>query len=163
MIGLMFLVIIGFWIMTSIFIGRRLPRWLKLKPVWSWLFIPLVFFAPVMDEAIGRWQFARLCDREAVVWLSPNWQSVQAARSSRYPIIDAGLTFIPIRIQRVEHVDAATGLPFMSYIGFHTSGGLLLGRLGLGLGQSTSCWPKNDSEVLKMIDIDNLLEKGKSK
>jgi hypothetical protein len=159
----MFLGAIVLWVAAALFIGRKLPQWLKLKPTWSRLFIPLVFLAPVIDEAIGRWQFARLCDREAVVWLSPNWQSVKAARSNRYPFIEVGWTFIPIRIQRIEQVDAATGEPFMSYTGFHTSGGLLLGRLGLGLGQSTSCWPKNDNEVLKMIDIDYLLTKGNSK
>jgi hypothetical protein len=72
-------------------------------------------------------------------------------------------TLIPIRKQRLKYVDAETGQPFMSNTGLHTKGGLLLGTFGLGLGGTTSCWPKNDNEIYKMIDIDTLIQKGKSK
>lgn len=163
MIGLLFIGAIGIWLLVACFLGGKLPQWLKLKQAWSWVFVPLVFFAPVLDEAVGRWQFARLCERESVVWLSPDWQSVKAVRDVPHPFTQAEWTSIPIEIQHVERIDAETGRPFMSYKAFHTSGGVLLGRLGFGLGNSTSCRPNNRDEISKTIDIDNLLEKGKSK
>lgn len=51
----------------------------------------------------------------------------------------------------------------MTYNALHAKGGLLLGKLGLGLGGTTTCWPEDKHEILKKIDIDKLLEKGDSK
>ena len=163
MIGLIFFGAMGLWFMAAIYLGRKLPQWFKLKPAWSWLFVPLVFFAPVVDEFIGRWQFNQLCEKEAVIWLSPDWKNVQAAKAVRHPFVHASWTFIPIEIQRSVYVDAETGQPFMSKTGLHTKGGLLLGTFGVGLGGTTSCWPKNRDEVSKMIDIDKLITKGEPK
>jgi len=164
MIGLLFIVGFVVWLVSAFYFGRAIPRWLGLRPAWSWLFVPLAFIAPIADELIGRWQFKRLCEKEAVVWLNPDWESVRAVREvspkSSTPVRG---TVIPIRIQRAAYIDAETGQPFMTYNGVHTKGGLLLGTLGLGLGGITSCWPKDDSEILKKVDIDNLLSMGESK
>ena len=96
--------------------------------------------------------------------VNPDWESVRAVREvspkSSTPVRG---TVIPIRIQRAAYIDAETGQPFMTYNGVHTKGGLLLGTLGLGLGGITSCWPKDDSEILKKVDIGNLLNMGESK
>ena len=163
MIGLIFYGAITLWVFIALNLGHKIPKWFKLKPAWSWLFVPLVFFAPVMDEVIGRWQFNQLCEKEAVIWLSPDWKDVQAVRDVEHPFTKSSWTFIPIQIQTEEMVDATTGQPFMSYSALHTRGGLLLGTFGQSLGAPTSCWPKNLHEIYKMIDIDTLIQKGKSK
>jgi len=56
-----------------------------------------------------------------------------------------------------------TGKTFLTYKGFHTYGGFLFGRLGLGLGQSTSCWPKDKTQLLNKLNIDQLLKQGEMK
>ncbi|MFS2113594.1 hypothetical protein [Herbaspirillum frisingense] len=163
MIGLLFLIVFFVWLASAFYFGRAIPRWLGLKRAWSYLFVPLAFLAPIVDELIGRWQFKRLCEKEAVVWLSPDWESVRAVRNvspdSSEPVRG---TVIPISIQQAIYVDADTGQPFMNYNAVHTNGGLLLGTLGLGLGGTTTCWPKDKHEIRKMISIENLLTEEKS-
>jgi hypothetical protein len=164
MTGLFFLFGICLWIVAAIMISKNIPHWLgitKHGAVISVLLFPLIFVAPIADELIGRWQFNRLCEREAVVTLSPDWERVKAARDNDDPIVGIDGYVIPIRVQRVEFVDANTGKPFLTYKGFHTYGGLLFGRLGLGLGQSTSCWPKDKTQLLNKLNIDQLLKQGK--
>ncbi|MCI1012612.1 hypothetical protein HWE04_02020 [Herbaspirillum sp. C7C2] len=163
MIGLLFLIVFVVWLASAFYFGRAIPRWLGLKRAWSYLFVPLAFLAPIVDELIGRWQFKRLCEKEAVVWLSPDWESVRAVRNvspdSSEPVRGA---VIPIRIQRLAYIDAETGRSVMTYSAVHTKGGMLLGKLGLGLEGTTTCWPKDELEIRKKIDIENLLIKEKS-
>lgn len=166
MIGLLFLVGIGLWLTVAIVLSKKIPHWLgvtKHSAVISVLLFPVLLVAPIADEIIGRWQFNRLCEREAVVTLSPDWEKVKAARDNDEPVTEIDGYAIPIRVQRIEFVDANTGNPFLSYKGFHTYGGFLFGRLGLGLGQSTSCWPKDKTQLLNKLDIDQLLKQGEAK
>jgi len=166
MIALLFLVGIGLWLAVTLVISVNMPRWLgvtKHATALILLSFPVVLVAPIADELIGRWQFNRLCDREAVVTLSPDWETVKAARDNDDPITEIDGYVIPIRVQRVEFVDTNTGKPFLTYQGFHTYGGVLFGRLGLGLGQSTSCWPKDKTQLLNKLNIDQLLKQGKMK
>ena len=72
MIGLMFLGAIVLWVLVSFMLGHKIPVWLKLKPIWAWLFVPLVFFAPVMDEVIALPQAYALCKQaEEAFWYDP--------------------------------------------------------------------------------------------
>ncbi|MBG7619258.1 hypothetical protein I5R65_07255 [Herbaspirillum sp. AP02] len=163
MIGLLFIVVFVVWLVSAFYFGRAIPRWLGLKPAWSFLFVPLAFIAPIADELIGRWQFKRLCEKEAVVWLNPNWKSVKTVRNVSPELFSqVPGTAIPIEIQPVTYIDAETGQPFMNYNAVHTSGGLLLGKLGFGLGGTTTCWPKDELEIRKKINMKNLLNKEKS-
>jgi hypothetical protein len=163
MIGLLFIIVFVVWVASAFYFGRAIPRWLGLNPTWSFLFVPLAFIAPIADELIGRWQFKRLCEKEAVVWLNPNWKSVKAVRNvspdSSEPVHG---TVIPIRIQRLAYIDAETGQSVMTYSAVHTKGGMLLGKVGLGLEGTTTCWPKDEIEIRKKIDIENLLINEKS-
>ena len=61
MIGLIFYGAIALWIFIALYLGRKIPKWFKLKPAWSWLFVPLVFFMPVMDEVIAWPHMQMLC------------------------------------------------------------------------------------------------------
>jgi hypothetical protein len=159
----MFLIGVGLWLTAAVMICQRVPRWLgvtKYCKVLSVLLFPVVLAAPVADEVIGRWQFKRLCDREAVVTLSPDWQNVKRAKRVSLPRSDVGGALIPIYSQGSEYVDADTGKTFMTYPHFYTYGGFLFGRLGLGLGGSTSCQPRNHEAVLKQINFYELLKQG---
>ena len=163
---LMFLVGFGLWLTVAVMLCKRVPRWLgvtKHGAVISVLLFPVVLALPVADEVIGRWQFSRLCEREAVVTLSPDARKVKKARHNDDPVTEIGGCAIPVRVQRVEYVDVDTGQPFLSFKAFHTYGGLLFGRLGLGLGQATSCWPKEKTKILNELNTDVLLEQGKAK
>jgi hypothetical protein len=163
MIGFLFLTIYGLWIAAAVWLSKRIPRWVgmtKHTTVASVLMFPLVLTAPVADDLIGRWQFYRLCDKEAVVTLSPDWEKVKAARDNDEPTTSLEGYAIPIRVQRVEFVDANTRQPFLTYKGFHTKGGFLM-RHGLGLGGTTSCWPKDKTQLLNKVNIDQLLKQGK--
>jgi hypothetical protein len=147
-------------------ICKWIPRWLgvtKYGAVLSVLLFPVVLAAPVADEVIGRWQFNRLCDREAVVTLSPDWKKVKRAQRVSLQRSDVAGALIPIYSQGSEYVDADTGKTFMTHPHFYTYGGFLFGRLGLGLGGSTSCHPKNSEAVLKQIDFYELLKQGEVK
>lgn len=166
MIFLLFLAGIVLWLIVAIQLSIKIPRWLKVtkhSAVVSVLLFPVVLVAPVADEIIGRWQFNRLCEREAVVTLSPDWEKVKRAQDKKTPTIPIDGYLIPIRMQQGEYDDMDTGRPFLSFKAFHTYGGLLVGRLGLGLGQASSCWPKDLTKIMNEINSDLLIKNGKTK
>jgi len=73
MIGLIFFGAIALWMLLALNLGRKIPQWFKLKPEWSWLFVPLVFFMPVMDEVIALPQAYVLCKQaEDAFWYDTN-------------------------------------------------------------------------------------------
>lgn len=51
----------------------------------------------------------------------------------------------------------------MTHTHLYTYGGFLFDRLGLGLGGSTSCLPKDAQAIEKMINFYELLKKGEKK
>lgn len=72
MIGLMFYGAIGLWVLMAFYLGRKLPKWFNLKPAWAFLFVPLVFIAPVIDEVIAIPQAYALCKKaEDAFWYDP--------------------------------------------------------------------------------------------
>lgn len=166
MIGLLFLFGIGLWLIVAFVVSVNIPRWLgttKHHTATVLLSFPLVLIAPFADEIIGRWQFKRLCEREAVVTLSPDWETVKRAYERKFPTIPIDGNAIPIRVQQSEYVDIETGRPFLTFKAFHTNGGILFGQLGLGLGQTTSCWPRNLTKVMNEVNTDRLMKNGKTK
>jgi hypothetical protein len=85
MIGLMFFGAIGLWFVFAIYLGRKLPTWLKLKPAWSWLFVPLVFLMPVIDEVIALPQAYALCKRaEDAFWYDPSAKGKTRMKEGAY-------------------------------------------------------------------------------
>ncbi|WP_102661743.1 hypothetical protein [Herbaspirillum sp. BH-1] len=69
MIGLLFFGVIGLWGLISLYLGIKLPKWFKFKSGWSFLFVPLLFFAPVIDEVIAIPQAYVLCKQaEDAFW-----------------------------------------------------------------------------------------------
>ena len=166
MIGLLFLVGIGLWLAVAIILSRKIPRWLGVTrhgAVISVVLFPVLLVAPVADEIIGRWQFNRLCEREAVVTLSPDWEKVKRAGKRDIPIVPLNGYSIRILSQRVEYFDIDTGKNFFTNQAFHAKGGFLVYRMGLGLGGSTTCWPKDSHQTYKLTNLDQLIKQGKTK
>ena len=166
MIGLLFLFGIGLWLTVAILLSRSIPRWLgvtKYGAALSVLLFPVLLVAPVADEIIGRWQFKRLCEREAVVTLSPDWEKVKRARERDIPSVTLSGYLIRIQSQRMEYFDVDTGKNFFTNQSFHAYGGFLAYRMGLGLGTSTACWPKDSHQAYKQTNLDQLIKQGKIK
>lgn len=165
MIGLLVLFFISAWFIASIRLSQRIPRWLgvtRYATVASVLMFPLVFLAPAADEFAGRLQFRRLCERESVVVLSPDWANVKRAREKDVPMRDLNGYVFPIQVQSVELVDLDTNSSFLTLKAFHTKGGFLM-RHGLGLGSGISCWPPDWVQVMNQVDSDKLIKQGKAK
>ena len=166
MIGLLVLAGIGLWIVVAVMLSKRIPQWVGVKKytkTLSVLVFPLVLAAPIADDLIGRWQFYQLCDREAVVILSPDWKNVtRAKRADIYWMAAVDGYFVPIRLNYVEYVDSATGRPFLSHKTFIFMGGFLHRNL-YGLGQKPFCSPRDLTRVTKELSLDYLIEQGKDK
>jgi hypothetical protein len=162
MIGLIVLALAAAWLFVSTRIARAVALKIK-QPIPSFVLGVAVFLlaalAPFLDEIIGRMQFRHLCASEAKVWVSPTASKVVAAKGVGSFSSREGFIF-PIREQWEKYKDAETGEVFYSVRAFHTSGGLLM-RAGLGLGNSTSCWPEKWSSREVGLNIDELLERGK--
>lgn len=160
MIGLIVLLLAGVWVLASLKFARFLASRFK-HPFVSALVAVIGFLAfavlPFLDELVGRWQFSRLCASEAVVWVSPNASTVAAAKNVGGFSERTGL-LIPVRQQSIRYADTSNGEVFYAVTAFHTPGGLLM-QAGLGLGNSTSCWPERWSS--KEVGIDTLLKRGK--
>ncbi len=165
MIGLMFLAGIAVWLVVVSYLSKWIldlldPKWRK-APVRALFFVVLLIL-PMADEIIGRWQFNRLCERESVIYLSDDWQKVKRAKNVS---LDQSLELAgyATRIQESElrYQDADTGKIFLRYKSFRNYGGLLMDKIGLRLsGEPTSCWPINDSQVRKEINLQKLLDQG---
>lgn len=162
MIGLIALFILGGWIFLSLFLARRIPRWLGIQrhtrsaSVACFL---LLLIAPFIQDIVGMWQFDRLCKERAVVWVSPEAGQVKRAKSKYPEFVELPGYWIAIRSQLVEYSDLDTGLPFYRYEILHTKGGVL-GGIG-SLGNSHSCRPPNRNETSDQLGIEKLLEQGK--
>ena len=162
MIGLIVLAVAAAWLVVAV----RLARYMASKcqsPALSSIVGVLAFLVfallPFTDEILGRWQFQRLCASEAVVWVSPNAGKVSAAEDVGTFSEREGFIF-PVRQQWVKYADLANGEVFYSVKAFHTPGGFLM-RAGLGLGNSTSCWPERWASKDVGLNIDELLKRGK--
>lgn len=166
MIGLLFFFIAGIWVLVAISISARLPRWLgvtRRTKTASQLLFPMVLVVPIADDLIGRWQFHRLCEREAVVALSPGWEKVKrAVRKDVPPKYIAGY-LIPIDSQGGQYFDLDSGAVFMTSQSLFTDGGFLRRHLyGLD-GQATYCHPKNIQTIQQQLNLFELLKKGETK
>jgi hypothetical protein len=164
MIGLIVLALLIFWLLVSFAISRFIVRAIQIKKgrFILWVFIySLVVIIPFLDEIIGRYQFKSLCNNKAITWVSPNIGEIEAAHDGDSDISFIRGFIIPIREQKEITLDAYTGEVIHQFSAFHTKGGWIM-RAGLGLGHSTSCWPKDWRSRDHGFDLNKLMEKGKS-
>lgn len=162
MIGLTVLFIAGAWLFVSMkfasFVASRCkrPRATALVAVLSFGVFAVL---PFVDEIVGRLQFARLCKTEAVVWVGPNADAVVAAVDVGNFSERTGL-FFPVQQQSIRYADLTNRRVFYTVTAFHTPGGALM-RAGLGLGNSTSCWPERWTGQERGIDLNGMMERGR--
>lgn len=159
---LILLPIVGLWLVVCGYWAYRAPKWLgmqRLGWILSLFVFPVLVVVPVVDELVGMRQFEQLCKERAVVHVSPEVGQVKRAKTADLPTVDIPGYWISIRSQPVVYLDADTGKPFIAYEGLHTKGGRIAG-IAL-MGGMHSCWPKNETEILKRINIDKLIEEGK--
>jgi len=164
MAGLIVLGLAVGWLIFSGAIAGGIARAIapeRIRGLTAILLYPLVLAIPFADEAIGRWQFHRLCEREAKVWVAPTANQVRAARRVGPHFIDRDGLFIPVREQPIVYVDAHTEQPFYTVKAFHTPGGMIM-RAGLNMGSSSACWPPKWSSRENGIEIDKLLKEGEA-
>ncbi|RCS56717.1 hypothetical protein [Parvibium lacunae] len=165
MIGILFLIGITVWLILAVMISKRIPRWVKATKhttTISALAFPFVLVAPVADDLIGHWQFYGLCEKVAVVMLSPDWEKVKRAKDKYLPRVKVTSLINPIYSHIVQYVDVDTQEVFLSTKTLTTYGGFLRNHF-YGLGSATECRPKNVSEVFKQINIDKLIRQGEIK
>jgi hypothetical protein len=159
MIGLIVLGLGAAWLLLCVKLARRIAALCNSKSaavlVGATAFTTLALL-PFLDEIIGRWQFRELCRTEAVVWVSSSASKVSAARNIGGFSERKGFLF-PIKEQAITYVDASTGEAFYTIKAFHTPGGFLM-RQGLGLGNSSACWPPRWTSGEVGIDIEKLLK-----
>jgi hypothetical protein len=165
MIALMFLAGIAVWLVVVSYLSKWIvgllhPQWRKV-PVRVFFFLVLLIL-PMADEIIGRWQFNRLCEREAVIWLSQDWRNVKRAIGSYHPREEVSEGMIRIYKTVIEYIDKDTGIVFLRDISYSTYGGFLFDRLGLGLGAAETCSSPTASEVYRRINLDYLVKQGEA-
>lgn len=131
MIGLIFYGAIALWLFIALYLGRQIPQWFKLKPAWSWLFVPLVFFAPVADEIIGDLYMTHICNLDGGYSFSTSISSVSKARVEKLPMVRVWHFYSIDRYESI-FIDVNTGNEFMREINYENNSGLLLRILGLG-------------------------------
>ena len=83
MIGLTFLAIGLLWLAFSVFVGRKLPRWLGIRnPAGQWAVtvaaVAVLLVGPFVDHIVGMRQFQKLCDEQTGLQVYPN--AVKAKR-----------------------------------------------------------------------------------
>ena len=166
MIALMFLAGAIVWLVVAALLALWIPSRLGMERfgwVVSLVLFPALLVAPITDQLIGNWQFKRLCEREAVIYLSDNWQDVKRAKS-----IDSGVSkriggYI-VRIQVADSIyqNVDTKEIFFHYKTIFNYGGFLMDKMGLRLsGAPPSCEPENLYQVWDKINLSHLLQKGK--
>ena len=166
MIALMILVGIAIWLVVVIALIVWIPRvvgegWPR--TVARLILFPVLLVLPIVDEWIGRMQFKELCEREAVVNLSGEWENVRKAEGPIEEVENLDNYIIPMEIIHQKYIDAGSRKEFLEIKWVFRKWGLfgrLVGLESLGLFSSMSCSPKNRSQVLKMINIDEL-KRGK--
>lgn len=164
MIGLLFFAFLGIWLVAAIVISVLITKWLgvsKHRGVIGMALFPIVFCAPIADDLIGMWQFRQLCEKEAVVTLSPDWKRVKRAAWVDLPVDYYNHKIIPITGQSGQYINLDSNQPFMVTRSLFTQGGFL--RRFIGLGNGSSCSPENERILSKQINVVQLMKNGEEK
>ncbi len=137
MIGLTFLAVGLLWLAFSVFVGRKLPRWLGIRnPAGKWAVtvaaVAVLLIGPFVDHIVGMRQFERLCDEETRLQISPAAVNTKRARGLDAQSETLEGYFIPINRQIRRIIDLDTGEQIAQYKYFSTPGGRIGGLLMLG-------------------------------
>ena len=166
MIGLMFLGVALLWLGLTVYLTVKVPRWLGLKRYASWLLrlllVPLLLVGPFVDEIVGMGQFEKLSQERAVLHVATNADQVNRAKVAHSDLRELTGYWINISTGKSEYIDIDTGMVFMSFDDYTTTGGRIAG-LAL-LGGSHWCDAQRSSQfkaLANRINIQKLLDEGR--
>lgn len=159
MIGILFLFVTGLWIVISIALGIKIPKWLGMKRDGQVLalapvFTLLVFVAPVADEIIAYPQMRALCKQDRFFDLAPGMDEKKAHGRTVYS--EERKTFsklwpssIEVLQWRTAYVDVTTKEVIFQRSGAHPLRGMLGVPDGSSGGKMTvllsACSPTGES------------------
>lgn len=146
MIGLTFLAVGLLWLAFSVFVGRKLPRWLGIRnPVAKWavtvVAVAVLLIGPFVDHIVGMWQFRKLCDEQTGLQVYPNAAKTTRARQDSTGFEPLGGKAIAIKRSVSTIIDLDTGEAIARYNYFTTPGGVI-GRAPM-MGGEYACSVKN--------------------
>lgn len=137
MIGLTFLAAGLLWLAFSIFVGRKLPRWLGIRNrAVQWAVtvaaVVILLIGPFVDHIVGMRQFEKLCAEETRLWVSPNAEQTKRGKglSESSELLDGYA--IPIKLTRKFIIDLDSNEVIARYNYFATYGGRIGPLLNLG-------------------------------
>jgi hypothetical protein len=136
-IGLTFLAIGLLWLAFSIFVGRKLPRWIGIRnPAGQWAVtvavVAVLLVGPFVDHIVGMRQFERLCDEEMNLRISPQAASINRVRHMMGKEIELPGYAIRIMRSEISYINRDNDTVVASYNYFSTPGGRVGGLLRLG-------------------------------
>ena len=136
MIGLLFLAAIGLWLLFTVYLTVKVPRWLGLQGPVKWLarllLVPLLLVGPWADHLIGMRQFEKLCAEEGRLQISPAAANTKRAKEVSGDFVPLKGYAIPIEQMIVRIVDVDTGEQVAQYKYFSTKGGIVGGLPNIG-------------------------------
>lgn len=109
-------------------------------------------------------QFEYVCHRKTETKLAADWKDVK--RAGLVP--EENLSFgrlgyiVPISCAKMKYQDLDTGKVFLSYTYCSMKWGFLARNLSVNDTSTSLCFPKDARNIDHMVNIGNLLEKGKS-
>ncbi|MGY0195975.1 hypothetical protein ACWA7J_12985 [Leptothrix sp. BB-4] len=127
MIGLLFFGAIGLWLMIALYLGCELPKWFGLNIAWAILFVPLVFFVPVIDEVIAIPQAYALCKQaEEAFWYDSSVKGGVLTYYDEYSRDEQTVGFnIRVRVEKASSVLSGTRRPVIRRMRLFFSAGFL--------------------------------------
>lgn len=133
MIGLLFLFVFGLWIVISIILSIKIPKWLSItryRTGLSAVLVMLIFVAPVADEIIAYPQMTALCKQDRVFELAPGMDDKKAygrTVEQTLEISEEALWPSSVKITRwdLRYIDTKTKEPVLIYTRFQPKRGML--------------------------------------
>lgn len=164
MIGFLFLIVIGLWLVIAITLGIKIPKWLGMKRDGHVLAIApvvavLIFVAPVADEIIAYPQMMALCKQVTFLELAPGMDEKSAyGRTVYYIERNNRETLWPPSVELlrwdIAYLDVVTNEPILRATRFEPLRGLLGVPGGSGGGKMTVFLDKRDCG-LRIEDYDS--------
>lgn len=133
MIGILFIFVIGLWLVIALALGRKIPKWLGItrhQKALGLVFALLVFVAPVADEVIAYPQMRGLCASLKPYEFAPGMDEKKAygrTVEQALEINEESLWPSSVKVTRwdLRYIDTATKEPVLVYTRFQPKSGML--------------------------------------
>lgn len=139
MIGLMVITAFVIWLIASIFLSIKITSWLsarKFSDAIGFVIFPIVFFAPVADEFVGKYQFESLCKSNGIESADITKAIGKKVKVKYGERSFVEKTILPIKQNDVYFSDAETGEIVIQHKNYYAKGGWLMRYTPLSMGYS---------------------------